>query len=458
MANWFFRHVLIPAFEGGFKRRAIFRYWRELEESQWHSRADLEQRQLARLRGLLSHASRHCPHYRDSWRELGLDGASVGSLADFRRWPIIDRDTIRRHRFAMRAEIPGMRLITKSTGGSSGNPMVLDLDYASHERRTAAAYRGYQWAGAYPGSRQLHLWGVPLGQRSRLGRWKDYLFNRLHNRLMLNSFELSDASVSRFLEQWNRYRPENIVAYTSALYSFARMLAQRKLKATPPKSIIVGAEKLHPFQRELIEEVFQAPVFETYGCREVMLIGAECEHHDGLHLTTENLVLEILDDDGQPVQPGEEGNVVLTDLFNYGMPFIRYANGDRAVAGGEMCACGRGLPLLRGVVGRRLDVILTPDNRRVPGEFFPHLLKDFSTVQRFQVVQEAIDRVELRLVLDAPLQDDEQALLRSEIEQVLGQGVRFAIQIVESIPLTAAGKQQVVVNHCSAAHEAAFAP
>jgi phenylacetate-CoA ligase len=444
--NWLFRYVLLPVFEGGFKGRSIFRYWRELEESQWLSRPDLEQRQLASLRQLLIHAFRHCPYYRDCWRELGLDAANVNSLADFRRWPIIDRDAIRQHRLAMRAQIPGMRLLTKSTGGSSGNPLVLDLDYPSHDRRTAGAYRGYHWAGAYPGSRQLHLWGVPLGQRSRLHRWKDYLFHRMHNRLILNSFELGEASRASFLDQWNRYQPDHVVAYTSALYSLARMVAQRGFKAKAPKSIIVGAEKLYLFQRELIEEVFQAPVFESYGCREVMLIGAECDRHEGLHVTMENLVVEILGDDGNPAPPGEAGNVVLTDLFNYGMPFIRYANGDRAVASREMCPCGRGLPLLHGVVGRRLDVLVTPDDRRVPGEFFPHFMKDFPSVHRFQVVQEAIDRIELRVVLDAPLRDDEQGLLHSEVRQVLGPRVQFDLRVVDSIPLTAAGKQQVVVN------------
>src|SRR5690606_25431630 len=144
-----------------------------------------------------------------------------------------------------------------------------------------------------------------------------------------------------------------------------------------PRSVIVGAEKLYPFQRKLIEEAFAAPVFETYGSREFMLIAAECDRHEGLHLTSEHLLVEILDEDGRPTPAGEAGNVVITDLYNFGMPFIRYANGDRAIAGWSKCSCGRGLPLLRQVTGRRLDVLHSPDGRRIPGEFFPHCLKDF---------------------------------------------------------------------------------
>ena len=110
------------------------------------------------------------------------------------------------------------------------------------------------------------------------------------------------------------------------------MLEARGCVPPAPRSVVVGAEKLHDFQRVTIERVFRAPVFETYGCREFMLIGAECEHHNGLHLTMENLHVELVDDAGAPVAPGVEGNVIVTDLTNLGMPFVRYATGDRAVA------------------------------------------------------------------------------------------------------------------------------
>src|SRR5258708_28519072 len=125
-----------------------------------------------------------------------------------------------------------------------------------------------------------------------------------------------------------------------------------------------------------------------------MLLGAECDRHTGLHLPTEHLLVEVLADDGRPTHDGEEGNVVVTDLYNYGMPFVRYANGDRAIAGWGACSCGRGLPLLKRVVGRRLDILTTPDGRMIPGELFLHVLRDFPSVQRFQVVQERSDQIE----------------------------------------------------------------
>ena len=458
MFRFLHRNVLLPVFEGGIKGRKTFRYWKELEQSQWLSPGELERLQFGALCRLLAHAAAHCPYYAEDWAERGLDPAGLSAPEDFRRWPVIDRVVIAEHRPRMRSRAPGLRLLSKSTGGSSGSPVHFDLDTGSNDRRMAAWHRGYDWAGAGPGTRQFYLWGVPLGQQPRWKRWKDQLYNRLYRRLVVNSFEFSDARVPLFLDQLNRQRPDVIVAYTGPLYTFARCLKERQLEPYSPRSIVVGAEKLHPFQRELIEDVFCAPVFETYGSREFMLIGAECDRHEGLHLTAEHLLVEILDDDGRPTPEVEEVNVVVTDLYNYGMPFIRYANGDRAPAGWGTCSCGRGLPTMSKVVGRRLDVLQTPDGRRIPGEFFPHLLKDFPAVRQFQIVQEEPERVLLCVVLKGPWGEGDRERLDQEVRNVLGPETRFEVLAVDDIPLTSAGKHLVVVNRCGQAASPARIP
>ncbi len=451
MRRFLSRHILLPFFEGAIKRRNTFRYWRDLERTQWLSPAELEEMQLVSLRRLLVHAFTTCPYYRQEWLARGLDPQQVHSLSDFAvRWPLVTREIVQVHRPQMRSTAPPSPLIPKATGGSSGVPLQFDIDMESYERRWGATYRGYGWAGGEPGSKQLYLWGVPLGQRSWWAQMKDALYHRFHRHLVLNSFDFTPARVSEFLGHLNRYRPDVIVAYTNPLYEFARALDERKITPCSPRSIIVGAEKLHPFQRERIQRVFQAPVFETYGSREFMLLGAECDRHEGLHLTAENHIVEVVDDEGRPVPPGEEGNVVVTDLTNAGMPFIRYVNGDRAIAGWGRCTCGRGLPLLRKVTGRRLDMVRAPDGRQVPGEFFPHLIKDFPAIERFQVIQDTADVVQVRVVLRPDWCDDHRRALEAEMSKVLGPLVRIEFLPVKEIPLTAAGKLQVVVSRVPA--------
>lgn len=447
MNHFVHRNIILPAFETALKGRKTLRYWAELERSQWLPAARLEELQVKKLRALMKHAAENCAFYAGEWRRLGIGPAAIESLADLAKFPLVTRETIRANRLAMRAH--GMRLLSKATGGSSGEPLTFDLDVESHERRTAAAHRGYAWAGAAPGTRQLHLWGVPLGKRSIGAIVKDRLFHAMHRRTVVNCFGMDDAAADHFVRTLERTRPDAIVAYTSPIYDVARRLERAgKRAAYSPKSIVVGAEKLHRFQREVIERAFGAPVFETYGSREVMLIGAECERHDGLHVTSEHLIVELLDDDGQPVPPGAEGNVVVTDLHNYGMPFIRYVTGDRAIAASGACACGRGLPRLREVVGRRLDILFASGGRVIPGEFFPHLVKDYPDVRRFQVVQEEARRVRFLLQADA-MPAAARASLEGQVREAFGPDVRVEFESPSQIPLTSVGKRQVVINRVS---------
>jgi phenylacetate-CoA ligase len=435
---------LIRGYEGGLRRRPVFRYWADLEASQWWPRERLEALQAERLQALLGHAARHTPWYAAEWRRLGLDPAGVRSVADLGAWPIITRDTIRAHRETMRSD-DGRALIAKATGGSSGVPLRFDLCLDSNERRMAAWHRGYGWAGAAPGTRQWYLWGVPPETTADWRKRKVRLYDRLYRRTTESCFALGEASVDRLLASLRRTRPDAIVAYTNAIYTFARLLEARGLVPPPPGSIVVGAEKLHGFQREVIERVFRAPVFETYGSREFMLIGGECAEHAGLHLTMEHLVVEVVDAAGMPVPAGTEGDVVVTDLTNFGMPFVRYANGDRAVMASAPCACGRGLPMLAAVTGRRLDVLVTPEGGQLPGEFFPHILKERPSVQRFQVIQDVPDAITVRLVAPG-WTDADSAWLRREVAATSGSTLRLEIEQVAEIPLTGAGKLQVVVN------------
>ncbi|OYW16957.1 MAG: capsule biosynthesis protein CapK, partial [Planctomycetales bacterium 12-60-4] len=264
MYGTLYRYVLLPFFDGVVKGRKTLRHWRTAEDSQWWGRAQLESMQLAALRQLLMHAEQTCPYYAEIWRDRGLSAASLESLTDLQRWPVITRETIRQQRLRMRTTAPVVRM-TKATGGSSGEPLQFDLDSGSNDRRTALMYRGYGWAGGAPGSKQLYVWGSHVGNVPTWKRWKADLHHRLDRHLVLSCFEFTADKMRTHLARWNRYRPEVVVGYTNPLYEFARFCEQSGLTPTSPRSIIVGAEKLHEFQRETLTRVFRAPVFETYG-------------------------------------------------------------------------------------------------------------------------------------------------------------------------------------------------
>ncbi len=451
MIEQLYRKLIIPGFETGLKRRKTFRFWDQLEQSQWWDNSRLQQAQVSRLRDLLGYCREKSPWYRQQWEELGINVNDIRKLDQLTDLPIMTREIMRDHASKIRSNDASLQHVSKSTGGSSGSPLQFTISEDADDRRVAATFRGYGWAGAPPGAKQSYLWGVRLGQTTRRQQWKDYLYSRrLYRRDMMNSFELTESNATKFVRRINKFRPRVLVGYTNPLFVLARAIQEQGLDVHHPSSIIVGAEKLHEFQRIQIERSFGSPVFETYGSREFTLIGAECDRHCGLHLSSENLIVEIVDDQGQPTPSGEEGQIVVTDLFNLATPFIRYAIGDRAVAGFSQCECGRGLPLLRKVVGRQLDILKLPDGRQVPGEFFPHFFKDLPAIRQFQVVQLQRDEILISVVTESRWSEQDSDRVCDQIRAAIGESSRLRVEEVEQIELTASGKMRVVIGHVAA--------
>ncbi|KRF02132.1 polysaccharide biosynthesis protein [Frateuria sp. Soil773] len=443
MNGWYetlFRRVLYPAYETGLRRRHTLDHLDSYQRDQWLAPEQIAALQWRRLKRLLEHCEREVPYYRRRWRELGIAAADIRSLDDYARLPLLTKADIRGHFDELTADAWRGRLPTKATGGSTGEPLRFGFDRESNDRRTAVMWRGYGWAGARMGRRTLFLWGGAVGEPSRAHRLKDRLYNAAFARRMLDSFRMSEANMAAYADAIDRYRPQVVVGYVGPLVRLAQWLLATGRRPWRPQVVIGAAEALHEFQRAAIEQAFGCPAFNTYGCREFMLVASECEHRQGLHVNADHLLVEL-----RPMAGAPGGEVVVTDLFNYGMPFVRYANGDMATAADGACACGRGLPRLARVDGRVLDAIRTPAGHLLPGEFFPHMLKDVPGLERFRLVQRRLDRLELSIVRGRGFDDTSLAYIRREVDKVLGGSVELHCDFVDDIPLTRSGKQRVTV-------------
>jgi phenylacetate-CoA ligase len=448
MSGWYeraFRHVLYPAYESGLRRRGTLAWLTAYERDQWLAPERMAALQFERLKRLLDHCYREVPYYRTRWRALDIHPGDIRNLDDVARLPPLTKADIREHADELVAESWRGRLLYKATGGSTGEPLRFGYTRESNERRVAVMWRGYAWAGSRMGKRTLFLWGGTVGSPTRAHQLKDRLYNAAFARRLLNSFQMTEANMASYVDAIDRYRPDIIVGYVGPLMRMAQWLLATGRTPHRAQAVIGGAEALHEFQRQTIEQAFGCPVFNTYGCREFMLIAAECDQHSGLHVNADHLLLELLDANGVPSSSGS-GEVAVTDLFNYGMPFIRYVNGDMATASAERCACGRGLPLLRHIDGRVLDAIRTADGRYLPGEFFPHMLKDVPGVARFQLVQRQLERLDLSIVRDAEFNEDSLITIRREVKKVLGNSIELDCHFVDDIPLTRSGKTRVTIS------------
>lgn len=449
--SWYekaFSRALYPLWESGLRRRHTLAYLADYQRDQWLAPEQIAALQWQRLKRLLEHCEQKVPYYRQRWREAGIAVADIRNLDDYAQLPMLTKADIRQHFDALQAEGWHDRVLTKATGGSTGDPLRFGYTRESYERRTAVMWRGYDWAGSRMGRRTLFVWGGAVGTPNRVQQFKDRVYNAAFARRVLNSFGMTEANMAGYADAIDDYRPQVIVGYVGPLVRLAQWLLDTGRRVAAPRSIIGAAESLHEFQREIIERAFGCPAYNTYGCREFMLIASECERREGLHVNADHLVVELQRHPGAPAT--EPGEVVITDLFNYGMPFVRYLNGDVATASDHVCSCGRGLPLLQRVDGRLLDAIRTPAGHLLPGEFFPHMLKDVPGLVRFQVVQRRLDQLELSLVRGPGFDEASLAYIRRELAKVVGDSLQLNVHFVDDIPLTPSGKWRVCISELPA--------
>ncbi|WP_198651504.1 phenylacetate--CoA ligase family protein [Dyella sp. C11] len=448
MRQWYetaFRHVLFPAYESVLRHRSTLSWLESYESDQWLSPSEIADIQWWRLKLLLEFAYREVPYYRKQWRALGMTPGDITSMDDFSALPLLTKADVRANFDDLKATSMKDELLYKTTGGSTGEPTRFGYSRESNNRRHAVMWRGYKWAGAPLGARSLMLWGAGVGTPSVKQRVKDHVYHAVFSRRVVNSFHMTEANMAQYADFIDAYQPRVLLGYTGPLIRLAQWLRDTGRQVHRPATFISCGEAMHEFQRELIESAFGCPAFNTYGCREFMLIAAECEQHEGLHINSDHLVVELAKTADAP-RDGESGEVVVTDLSNYGMPLIRYATTDLATPSHQTCSCGRGLPLIKQVDGRVLDAIHTPDGRVLPGMFFPFLFKETKGVTRYQVVQNQLDRLDLNIVRGPAFDEDSLAFIRHELHKVLGDSVQLACHFVDDIPLTRSGKTRLTIS------------
>lgn len=443
MYGWLFRHVVFPTYEARLRGRQTLRRLDDLERSQWLDERVLRERSFRALLEALADAERDVPFYGRRFAEHGVRVRDVKAPEDLARLPVLTKADVRAHRHELVSRRFRGRLYESGTGGSTGEPVRFAYDHATYERRVAAALRAQRWAGGDLGEPELHLWGPPLHDEPALARAKRKLHERVLRQRIESAFDLSDERLDEVLEAMERLRPRVVVGYATPLYHLARHVVVRGRVPPRVRGIVSSAERLHRPQRDMIEAAFGAPVFDRYGCREMMLVAAECERHEGLHVSAESVYVELVRG-GRPVAPGEPGEVLLSDLGNRSMPLLRYRNDDVAIEARTPCSCGRGLWTLESIEGRTLDLLVAPDGKLLAGELFPHLMKEFP-VARFQVHQDRSRAITVRIVPGAGF--DQATLARIE-RKVRGHlpSARVTFAIVDRIEPTPAGKHRVTIS------------
>jgi phenylacetate-CoA ligase len=411
-------------------------------------RAEIEEVQKSRLLELLSFCSLRNPFYRDRFRRAGLCEKLDFCPDALVLLPPLTKADLQGHFDRLVSEgVSRKDLIENSSGGSTGDPVNLlqDRRFLAESLATALISDGIQ--GWDFGARRALLWGSPK-DCGRLSRAKYRLSAYLNNENCYDSFHMGVCQMQRFHEELTCFQPDNILAYASSIYLFARFLKEAHLEPNYPlRSIISSAETLTDAMRAEVEECFGVAVYNRYGTREVGTIASECDHHAGLHLHMLDHYVEVVDfETGQRIWD-RPGRVLVTLLTNYAMPLIRYDVGDVGILTEDYCPCGRSAPLIKKVLGRSSDFVVSPYGRLIHGEYFTHAFYGQRGIRQFQFVQKTATCYLIRIVKGADFQPSSLEAVMHDIEQVLGPAAEIRFEFVESIPTTPSGKWRFTISN-----------
>jgi phenylacetate-CoA ligase len=429
--------------------REVGRQLADLKESQWLTQEKMRELQLVKLRKLVRHAHRHVPYYRDRMRATGIGPEDIQTLDDIDKLPFLTKADVRRHLYfdIMSDNHDKAEVLKITTSGSTGEPFVCFVDRTQLEFRWAATLRSMEWTGYRFGDRQMRLWHQTVGMsKTQVAREVTDAF--LSRRKFIPAYEMTDESLKEFVRAIEAYQPVLLDGYAESFNFLSRYLAEHGRLNLQPKGIISSAQTLPDTSRRAIEEAFGCKVFDKYGSREFSGIAYECEAHAGHHVVGEGYLVEVLKD-GRPAKPGEIGEVVITDLNNYCLPFIRYRIGDlaEAIDPKEPCACGRGLPRLGKIEGRVQSIIVGSRGQYVPGTFFAHVLKDYDyAIRQFQIVQEVRGAITLKVVKGKRFTEESLNQVLGILHQYLGEELRITVEFLDNIEMVRTGKRLATVS------------
>lgn len=418
---------------------------RKMEEVQWWQPDRIAALQLQRLRDLLIDVGENVPYYKKVFTQSGFDPRTISCIADLKQVPFLTKSVIRGNTEALK-HANAQNLARYNTGGSSGEPLIFFIGNKRVTADVAAKWRATRWWDVDIGDQEIVIWGSPieLGKQDRIKHWRD----KLMRTQLLPAFEMSEAKLNQFIATIRATKPKMLFGYPSALTHIGKHAQKRGIVMSDLgiKVAFVTSERLYDDQRATISQVFGCKVANGYGGRDAGFIAHECPA-GGMHLTADDIVVEIVSEDGQVQAPGVAGEIVVTHLSTNEFPFIRYRTGDIGVLGSKQCACGRGLPLLQDIQGRSTDFVVAADGTVMHGLSLIYILRDLPGVKSFKVVQESKQLVRVLLVTDETFAPDAVAKIVAGFRQRLGAEVSVVVDLVESIPAEKSGKFRYIISH-----------
>lgn len=404
------------------------------------SKEDLDVFKANNLRKLIIHSYNNVNYYKKIIEDINLSDGVKTDLNKFSELQLLTKELLKNENLISK-DINKRKWFYNHSGGSTGEPtkFIQDQNYLTYSHASNDYYYNNILNIDERYVKKVILWGNQIDISKNTGI-KSKISNWLTNTTLLNSFRMSNEDMDKYIKTINSYKPDIIRGYSGSLYALSKYIKNKKLSIYTPKVVVGAAESLNNEMKESIEEALGTKTYDFYGSREVSNLAGECK--EGFMHILPSSIIEILNKNNDPVSSGDTGKVIVTNLFNYSMPFLRYQIGDMATLGPKKCKCGNPLPTLKKIEGRITDYFTLEDGTMIAGEFFVHLLGvvlNDGKIKKFQVVQEDYRKIKILVVSDQ-LNQSEINNINHKIRKVMGQKCNISWNFVDEIYTTKSGK------------------
>lgn len=441
------RNIILPASDI-FLGTEVSKQLRFFEKTQWWKPKELEDYQNKRLRALIKHTYKNVPYYHNLFKSLNLYSEDIKTKDNLRKLPVLTKEKIRKNPEKFLAKnIKKISMIRSATSGSSGKVFEYMADKRVLSISRALGLRAWGFAGYNVGDRLVTIAGSSLLPQ-KLTLLKKITLKTNRN-LPLSSYNMDNEKVKNYVHQIIKFKPKFIRGYPSSIAIIANYLLENDIHEIKPLAIMTTAETLFKSNRKVISDAFGCDVFDQCGCNDGGENLCECKEHVGYHIGIERAIHEFVNEANEPVSNNEIGHIILTDLWNYAMPLIRYDAGDMGTPTDEMCPCGRGLPLIKSFEGRSIDQIVLPDGKLIPGLTLTDALEMYGMedkIREYQIIQEEVNKFTINIVKNEGYTTESSAEIHNFFMGHLGASVNVKIDFVDAIPRTNANKRRIVIS------------
>ncbi len=439
------KHVIMPLW-AKWEKSPYLKHLKYLDKSQYFPLDKIKEIQWGKIKELLMHANVNSKYYKELFIQNNILAEKINSYDEFLGIPILTKDDVRKNLDKILA--PNYdKYIPFLTSGSTGIPLRGFKDKECSEFKRACGRRSELWSGYDLGERIYCLYGEPEKELTGFVKLKATFRRKYLNRTeILDLLKLSDKSMFEFAKKMRKKPPSLLWGHAHGLYQLALYLENQNITDIQPKGMYSAGMVLHNWERKKIEEIFNCKLQDRYGGEELGLIATECKKQEGLHINTDSHFVEFLDKDGNPVAPGERGVIVVTDLTNYVMPFIRYKLEDVGEYSTDLCSCGRTQPLIKKLEGRVADFLITPEKELVSGiSLTDHFAGHISGVAQIQIIQNELDKLELKIVKNNEYGKKTIEQISNLVLDFFGNRMEYKIELVDSISKESSGKYRFTI-------------